>query len=73
MASFDVKYPSVAHIGNKVSHAKNRSKRAFRRNLHTVTVLVDGQRKRMRVPTKVLRMLKKAGVTSHYQANSDQE
>jgi len=73
MASFDVKYPSIAHIGNKVSHAKNRSKRAFRRNLHTVTVLVDGQRKRMRVPTKVLRMLKKAGVTSHYQANSDQE
>lgn len=73
MASFDVKYPSVAHIGNKVSHAKNRSKRAFRRNLHTVTVLVDGQRKRMRVPTKVLRMLKKAGVTSHYQANFDQE
>lgn len=67
MASFDVKYPSVAHIGNKVSHAKNRSSRKFKRNLHTVTVYVDGKKKRMRVPTKVLRMLKSAGVTNHWQ------
>jgi ribosomal protein L28 len=66
MSSFDFKYASVAHIGNKVSHAKNRSKRTFKRNLHTVTVLMDGQKKRMRVPTKVLRMMKKSGVTTHW-------
>lgn len=66
MASFDFKYPSKAHVGNKVSHAKNRSSRFFKRNLHTVTVVVDGQKKRMRVPTKVLRMMKKSGVTTHW-------
>ncbi len=66
MASFKMKYPSIAHIGNKVSHAKNRSSRPFKRNLHTVTVMVDGKKQRMRVPTKVLRMMKKAGVTTHW-------
>lgn len=67
MASFDFKYARTAHIGNKVSHAKNRSKRKFKYNLHTVTVVIDGKKQRMRVPTKMLRMLKKSGVTTHYQ------
>jgi large subunit ribosomal protein L28 len=65
MSSFVFKYPRTSHTGNKVSHAKNRSKRRFKYNLHTVTVLVDGIKQRMRVPTKVLRMLKKSGVTTH--------
>jgi len=65
--SYAVKYPVTAHIGNTVSHAKNRSKRKFKYNLHTVTVLTEeGTKKRMKVPTRVLRMLKKAGVTTHY-------
>jgi ribosomal protein L28 len=66
--SFAFKFPRVAHTGNRVSHAKNRTKHSFKYNLHTVTVIVDGVRQRMRVPTKVLRMLKKAGVTTHYKA-----
>jgi ribosomal protein L28 len=66
MASFDFKYPSIAHIGKNVSHAKNRNSRAFKRNLHTVTVMVEGKKKRMRVPTKVLRVMKKSGVTTHW-------
>ncbi len=66
MASFTFKFPSTAHIGNNVSHAKNRTKRAFRYNLHTVTVIVDGKKQRMKVPTKMLRMLKRSGVTTHY-------
>ncbi|PIR61392.1 MAG: hypothetical protein COY81_04400 [Candidatus Pacebacteria bacterium CG_4_10_14_0_8_um_filter_43_12] len=64
--AFAQKFPVIAHIGNKVSHAKNRSKRPFKYNLHTVTVLVEGVRQRMRVPTKMLRMLKKSGMTTHY-------
>jgi len=64
--AFAQKFPVTAHIGNKVSHAKNRSKRPFKYNLHTVTVLVEGVRQRMRVPTKMLRMLKKSGMTTHY-------
>lgn len=67
MASYSFKYPRTAHVGHKVSHAKNRSKRPFRYNLHTVTVVVDGKKQRMKVPTKVLRQFKKAGVTTHWQ------
>jgi ribosomal protein L28 len=65
--SFAFKFPRVASFGHKVSHAKNRVNRTFKYNLHTVTVLVDGAKQRMRVPTKVLRQLKKAGVTTHWQ------
>ncbi len=64
--AFAVKYPRVAHIGNKVSHAKNRSKRTFKYNLHTVTTLVDGVKQRLKVPTSVLRQMKKAGLTTHF-------
>ena len=66
MASFSFKFPRTAHIGHNVSHAKNRTKRAFKYNLHTVTVVMNGKKQRMRVPTKVLRMLKKSGVTTHH-------
>lgn len=69
--AFAQKFPRTAHIGNKVSHAKNKSKRAFKYNLHTVTVITDGVKQRMRVPTKVLRMLKKSGITTHYKKTSN--
>jgi ribosomal protein L28 len=68
MKNFAFKFPRVAHIGHTVSHAKNRKKRAFKYNLHTVTVIIDGKKQRMRVPTKILRMLKKTGMTTHYKA-----
>lgn len=64
--SYTLKIPSKAHIGHNVSHAKNRTKRVFRHNLHTVTVLIDGQKHRMKVPTKMLRMLKNTGATTHF-------
>ncbi len=66
MSSFAFKHKSIAHIGNKVSHAKNRSSRPFRFNLHTVTVLIEGQKQKMKVPAKVLKMLKKSGITTHW-------
>jgi len=59
------KYTRVAGIGHTVSHAKNRRSRAFKYNLHSATVVLDGVKKKVRVPTKVLRSLKKAGVTTH--------
>lgn len=64
--SFSLKYPTVSHMGNRVSHAKNRSKHAFKYNLHTVTIIVDGAKQRMRVPTSILRQLKKSGLTNHF-------
>lgn len=66
--SFAFKYPVVSHFGHNVSHAKNRTRRSFKYNLHTVTLLVEGVKKRMRVPTKVLRELKKSGTTTHWKA-----
>lgn len=72
MSSFTFKYPRTAHTGNKVSHAKNRSKRKFKYNLHTVTVVVDGVKQKMRVPTKVLRMLKKSGMTTHWKKEDNE-
>ncbi|MBD3250434.1 MAG: hypothetical protein GF381_02615 [Candidatus Pacebacteria bacterium] len=73
MKSFDYKFPNVAHTGHSVSHAKNRTKRNFKHNLHTVTVMVDGQKRRYRVPTKVLRMMKKQGITTHWKGNQDDQ
>ena len=56
-------------MGHKVSHAKNRSNRTFKYNLHTVTVVDDdGVKHRMRVPTKIQRMLRKSGSTTHFKA-----
>lgn len=68
MASYSMKYKKVAHIGNNVSHAKNRTKRTFKRNLHRATIIVEGVRQKVLVPTKVLKQLKKAGITTHWQA-----
>ncbi len=64
--SYAFKFPVQASVGNKVSHAKNRSKRTFKYNLHTVTVMVDGIKKRLKVPAKVVKMLRKSGVTTHW-------
>lgn len=69
MSKFSVKYPTVASIGNNVSHAKNRTKRSFKYNLHTVTIMVDGVRQRLRVPSRVLKQLKREGVTTHFRAD----
>jgi ribosomal protein L28 len=53
-------------MGNRVSHAKNRTKHLFKYNLHTVTVIVNGVKQRMRVPTRMLKQLKKSGMTTHF-------
>lgn len=68
--SFAAKYPRVSHVGHNVSHAKNRTKRRFKYNLHTVTVVVDGVKQRMRVPTGILRKLKQAGLTTHWKKDA---
>lgn len=62
------RFSRVAGIGHTVSHAKNRHSRTYKYNLHAVTVVLDGVKKKMHVPTKTLRMLKKAGLTTHYKA-----
>lgn len=45
--------------GNAVSHAKNRTKRIFSPNLHSVKVLVNGKVSIIRACTKCLRRVEK--------------
>jgi large subunit ribosomal protein L28 len=44
--------------GNNVSHAKNRTKRIFKPNLHSARIVVSGVQKRVKLCTKCQRILK---------------
>ena len=44
--------------GHNVSHAKNRTARVFKPNLHTARVVVNGVTRTMRLCTKCIRLLK---------------
>lgn len=44
--------------GHNVSHAKNRTRKIFKPNLHKARILVNGIYKSMRLCTKCLRKLK---------------
>ena len=46
-------------IGHNVSHAKNRTRRIFKPNLHTAKLKIGGMTKTYRLCTKCLRSLKK--------------
>lgn len=45
--------------GHNVSHAKNRTRKIFKPNLHVARILVSGNRRKIRLCTKCLRMFKK--------------
>lgn len=45
--------------GNNVSHSKRRTKRVFKPNLHDVRIIMGGNRKKVRLCTKCLRLYKK--------------
>ena len=53
--------------GHNVSHAKNRTKRLFKPNLHSARIVIDGIGKRVRLCAKCLRMLKKKMVQASKQ------
>lgn len=44
--------------GHNVSHAKNRTRKIFKPNLHAARILIGGNRKKMRLCTTCLRMFK---------------
>lgn len=45
-------------IGHNVSHAKNRTRKVFKPNLHPAKLTIDGTAMRVRLCTKCLRTLK---------------
>lgn len=66
----DLQFGRTAHFGHNVSHAKNRTNRAFKHNLHRATVILNGVKHRVEVPTWVLRKLKSLGLTNHKKAQA---
>jgi large subunit ribosomal protein L28 len=44
--------------GNNVSHAKNRTKRVFKPNLHSARIIVGGVQQRVKLCTKCQRTIK---------------
>ena len=45
--------------GHNVSHAKNRTKRIFKPNLQTLRVKVNGERKKMTLCSKCVRIVRR--------------
>jgi len=46
--------------GHNVSHAKNRTRKIFKPNLHSAKIMVGGVNKRVKLCTKCLRSLRKS-------------
>ncbi len=44
-------------VGHNVSHAKNRTRKVFRPNLHPARIVVDGTSLRVRLCTKCIRLV----------------
>lgn len=69
----DLQFGKLGHMGHNVSHAKNRTNRKFNRNLHRATVILNGIKHKVQVPTKVLKKLKEFGLTTHKMTPASQE
>lgn len=54
--------------GNKVSHAKNRSKRTFKPNLHKKRVMLNGRSVTAKLCTTCIRLFKKAAEAAKEQS-----
>lgn len=50
--------------GHNVSHAKNRTVRTFKPNLHKTRIMIGSNFKKMRLCTKCLRIVKQASVVA---------
>lgn len=48
--------------GHNVSHAKNRTRKIFKPNLHSARVVINGARQKVKLCTKCLRMLREPKV-----------
>jgi large subunit ribosomal protein L28 len=49
-------------FGHNVSHSKRRTKRTWKPNLQTKTVVIDGRKRRMKVSAQGIRTLRKQGL-----------
>ncbi len=49
-------------FGNNVSFSQRHTKKVWKPNLQTKTIIVDGKKVRMRISTQAIRTLKKKGL-----------
>lgn len=56
--------------GHNVSHAKNRTQKIFKPNLHSTRVVIGGTSRKLRLCTKCLRMYKKMQAALSVKENS---
>lgn len=59
--------------GHNVSHAKNRTRKIFKPNLHSARILVGATYKTMKLCTKCLRLLKGVSKKTKVEANASEE
>lgn len=62
MATFCYNCKKTSNNGNRVSHAKNRTKHVRKPNLHTARIMVDAVRTKVSLCTKCIRTVPRAGV-----------
>ena len=48
--------------GHNVSHAKNRTQKIFKPNLHSARIVINGQTQKVKLCTKCLRLLREPKV-----------
>lgn len=58
--------------GNLVSHAKNRTHRTFKPNLHKKTVVFNGRKMNAKLCTKCIKLFKKADLALKAQMEAPQ-
>ena len=57
-------------FGNNVSFSQRHTKRVWKPNLQTKTMIIDGKKVRLKVSTQALRTLKKKGLLNPESAKS---
>jgi large subunit ribosomal protein L28 len=53
--------------GHNVSFSMRHTKKTWKPNLQTKTVMIDGKKVKMKISTQGIRMLKKKGIITPYQ------
>ena len=54
-------------FGNNVSFSQRHTKKAFKPNLQTKTVIIDGKKARLKVSSQAIRTLRKKGLLAEQQ------
>jgi large subunit ribosomal protein L28 len=50
--------------GNNVSFSQRHTKKVWKPNLQTKTIIIDGKKTKLKISTQAIRTLKKNGITS---------